>query len=453
MLRPYSSCPGSGHFDFGTTPSRDHVQALADCHSALRSGDASDAERLWRSLNSIADDHRPAGGSLDLPSLLAELRGEFDLRDHPDYQHDWEILHRSSQELMADVRLQIADLAPLARVDERATIQCRRSAQRGCLLVGESGCGKSALAREIAQASYQRVVWIAETTLDYDTAGQFERGINISHSLAEVLTALPTSCLVVFDGIERYPPRALHLACRIMQELLAETGTEHVHVLVMTQFETANRLIRSFVEFGVPRAMHDATVINRPSEDDVANLVLSIAELRWASLRPELRPLLTNLKVLDWVVAAARSRSVTSDSSFIGLTTLIDALWERWVQGDTDGLGRSHVLMHVGMLEGDTLSPGVRRMQLEYSEQAALATLATSNLIRIRDERVRFAHDLLGDWSCGLGGRTSLIFARESRAREFAAMAPRRPSVRSAPSGTIDRWCYTLAASRGSVGR
>jgi hypothetical protein len=38
-------------------------------------------------------------------------------------------------------------------------------------------------------------------------------------------------------------------------------------------------------------------------------------------------------------------------------------------------------------------------MQLEYSEQAALTTLATSNLIRIRDERVRFAHDLLGDWS------------------------------------------------------
>jgi hypothetical protein len=145
--------------------------------------------------------------------------------------------------------------------------------------------------------------------------------------------------------------------------------------------------------------MHEATLITRPSEVDVENLVVSIAELRWASLRPELRPLLTNLKILDWVVAAARSGTVINDSSFIGLTNLIDALWERWVQGDTDGLGRSHVLMHVGVLEGDSLSPGVPRMQLEYSEQAALATLATSNLIRIRDERVRFAHDLLGDWA------------------------------------------------------
>src|SRR5260221_13288674 len=42
---------------------------------------------------------------------------------------------------------------------------------------------------------------------------------------------------------------------------------------------------------------------------------------------------------------------------------------------------------------------GVPRMQLERAEQAALATLAMSNLVRMRDERVRFSHDLLGDWA------------------------------------------------------
>src|SRR6266404_5373951 len=42
---------------------------------------------------------------------------------------------------------------------------------------------------------------------------------------------------------------------------------------------------------------------------------------------------------------------------------------------------------------------GVPRMQLERAEQAALATLAMSNLVRLRDERVRFSHDLLGDWA------------------------------------------------------
>jgi len=55
--------------------------------------------------------------------------------------------------------------------------------------------------------------------------------------------------------------------------------------------------------------------------------------------------------------------------------------------------------MHVGVLEGDTLASGVPRMQLEASEQPALAALAASDLVRLRDERVRFSHDLLGDWA------------------------------------------------------
>ena len=78
-------------FDFEATPSRDHDHALRDCQSIVRSGDAEDARSLWSRLLAIADANR-AGGSLDLAGLLAELRDEFDLRDHPDYRRDWEVL-------------------------------------------------------------------------------------------------------------------------------------------------------------------------------------------------------------------------------------------------------------------------------------------------------------------------------------------------------------------------
>jgi hypothetical protein len=54
--------------------------------------------------------------------LLAELRNEFDLRDHPDHRSDWEALDRSSQEAMADICSQISGLAPLPRDDARAKV-------------------------------------------------------------------------------------------------------------------------------------------------------------------------------------------------------------------------------------------------------------------------------------------------------------------------------------------
>jgi hypothetical protein len=37
--------------------------------------------------------------------------------------------------------------------------------------------------------------------------------------------------------------------------------------------------------------------------------------------------------------------------------------------------------------------------KLDQSEQAALGSLIASDLVRIRDQRVRFAHDMLGDWA------------------------------------------------------
>ena len=387
------------HFDFEAVPSRDHAAALADCQRSLRSSDVAEAQSLWDKLVGIAD-RRRTGGAIDLAQTLDELRSEFDLREHPDYRRDAELLERLSRDLMADVRKQIAGVPPLPRTADRAKVQGRLEAGRACLLVGELGCGKSALAREIAETRYGRAIWIAENTLDYETATEFERAVGIRHPVTEILTALTEPCLVVFDGVDRYSADAVRLACRLMQELLAEAGPRHVHVLVIAQFEAADRVIRRFVELGVPLSLRSATPIERPSEDDVQTLAVSIPELGWASLRPELRPLLTNLKVLDWVVAAARSGATIDDPSFVGLTFLIDALWERWVEGDgDDGLGRSHALKQLGILEGDTLATGVPLIRFQASEQPALSALRKSDLVRLRDERARFSHDLLGDWA------------------------------------------------------
>jgi hypothetical protein len=152
------------HFDFEAVSSRQHDHALRDCQSILESGDADEAKSLWSRLVAIADANR-AGGSIDLAGLLAELRDEFDFRDHPDYRRDWEVLTRSSQEAMADIRTQIAGLPPLPRETERAKVQDCLDRDGACFLVGESGSGKSALAKQIAEARYGRCVWFAETTV------------------------------------------------------------------------------------------------------------------------------------------------------------------------------------------------------------------------------------------------------------------------------------------------
>ena len=192
------------------------------------------------------------------------------------------------------------------------------------------------MAKQIGEADYGRCLWFSETAIDYDTESAFEREIGIAHSLGEILAASPASCL---DCLRQH--RALLTACASAlciagcKPLLAKEGLKHVHLLVTGQIEPAPKLVRSFIEAGLPAALHSATSLDLPSVDEVQDLVAPIAELQWASLRPELRPLLTNLKILDWLVAAARSGKAINPASIIGVSYLVDALWERWVEGDT----------------------------------------------------------------------------------------------------------------------
>jgi hypothetical protein len=77
-------------------------------------------------------------------------------------------------------------------------------------------------------------------------------------------------------------------------------------------------------------------------------------------------------------------------------------------------------------------------MQLEQSEQAALGSLTSSDLVRIRDQRVRFTHDMLGDWArlYVLIGEPGLSAPSVRGPREAAALASRHASLWAEASRT-----------------
>lgn len=385
-------------FDYEAQPSSDLAQALLDCQGCLSSGDASDAKNLWERLVGIADEKRPAGGSLDLPGLLAMLRGQFQFLLHPDFRAGWETLCRRSDDATADITGAINGSARLPRDDERTQIADSLAGDRVCLLVGESGSGKSALAKQIAADRYGRTVWLSADDMDHEAAVDFERAIGLRHPLIQLLLASPEPCLVVLDGAEAYSPDARHAAARIIKEIFSNPAANHVHVLTTVQFEAADRLIRQLAHLGVPDGALNAITLGRPSSDEVGALLSALPQLGWIGLRPEVRPLLANLKVLDLTARTLHSEKALGNRAFIGLTTLIDILWGDWVERG-DEYGRSHLLKTIAIQEADQLSSGVARQSLGFAEQQALPDLIASGLVRVRDERVAFAHDLLGDWA------------------------------------------------------
>ena len=286
---------------------------------------------------------------------------------------------------------------------------------------GESGSGKSALAKEIALADYPRTIWLSANMLDHELPVDFERAIALRHPLVDILRLAPTRCLVVFDGVEAYTERALRLTARITTQLFSSKAA-HVHLLISLQFQSADAKMRRLATLGIPQELLEITPVGRPGPDEIQELLSPFPDLQWLALLPQLRPLLTNLKVLDWFARTVPRSQAANDQQYVGLTAVIDQLWHLWTESPADGLARSHLLMKLATTEAETLSRGVPRTQLGHNEQQTLPGLEQSGLIRIRDDRVSLAHDLLGDWA-----RLRVLVAEDatSTATESRAASPR----------------------------
>jgi hypothetical protein len=387
--------------DYGTAQSSDEVTAIQDCQSVLSSGDHAEAVSLWQHLIGIADELRPLGGSLDLPHLLDRLRGQFAFREHPDFRADWETLRKHSSESTAEIKGHIAyaQTAHLTRGAELANVTELLRANRLCILAGESGSGKSALASQLASERYSRSAWLSADDLNHKKASEFTRAIGLRHSLSEILLASPGRSLIVFDSAESYSPDALRLTGQLIREFLANPDAQHVNLLITVQFEAADVLIRQLVQFGVPSPVLTSKVLGRPSDAELDSLLAAFPGLFWIVRRPEIKPLLLNLKVLDLTARTLGKNEAFKDRALTGLTTLIDILWEDWIQSGTDKYGRSQVLMTVAMHEADNLSSGMPLRLLDPGYREVLPNLETSGLVRVKKERVIFTHDLLGEWA------------------------------------------------------
>ena len=253
---------------------------------------------------------------------------------------------------MNDVRTNIGSDLHLARDDDIERIRGRLTSAGVCLLVGESGSGKSALAKEISTRDYPRAIWLTERTLDHASLPEFEQSMGLSHPLIEVLQHAPERCLIVFDALESCSEAALRTASKLLKQVLA-LGHLHLHVLGTVQFESAARKLRELSVLGVPQSAFPTVPVGRPSEAEIQSLLANKPRMVWMSLRPELRTVLTNLKILDWVSSTVGSVPLDRDAQYLGHTALIDLLWQHWAESTDQGYARSYVLMHVATLEAE----------------------------------------------------------------------------------------------------
>lgn len=390
-------------FDFGKSVSHDWTRLITLAQSVLEGGDVNEAAQLVETLRSLSETLRPSGGMLDLPKLLDHLRGRFRLRPYPDYQVDWARLDAKTESALARTKGVVGDGIALDRHSLRDQVRDLLSEASIAVLFGESGCGKSALAKTLVESGdvAASLVWLSGEVLDGADLDAVSRNLGMQYRLERVIcSGGKARTIVVLDALDRTSPQSLLNACELISRLGAHKPDSPIRVLITTEPSGWARIQREFIRLGIDTSAVRTWPVGFPDPAEVRGLLLQTPSLRGVADRAEVYSLLRNLKILDWVAVAAEQGPDPSTLPRVGVTEIIDWVWAYWIGEDADAVARSGVLKKLGELEGNSMSAGLPiRGSLDNSEQRTLGSPALQQLVRVEEERCYFLHDLAGDWA------------------------------------------------------
>ena len=200
--------------DFESTSSESEKQAVERCRRSLRSGAVDEADKLWAHLLQISADRRPNAGYVTRLRLLDELRYLYQLAELPDHRADWVRLNHFTSVSIGQVRDSIGGLVCLLGKQDTEKLTTAFDAAAGVVLLGQSGVGKSTIAKREAErfiADGRQCLWFDSRSFERSDFAALQSDLQLSHLLPELVSAISNSGVIILDGLDRlYDRSAFH---------------------------------------------------------------------------------------------------------------------------------------------------------------------------------------------------------------------------------------------------
>jgi hypothetical protein len=289
-------------FDFQHSDSRDIRNGINICEQVLKDRSECAGRKLWDRLIAIVLERKPLGGGIDRSELLGELKSDFEFCDHPDFDPDWNLLRENCAFALDTIQDTIGGSYHIPRKEEIESINSSFAENDILILSGPSGSGKSAIAKKWVKTKidFAEIIWASASTLERISPRTWGENVSLSHSLHDVLNNSP-ECerYVVFDGIEQVVSSNQQDNLRFLLSVLEESSGPRWKILITCQPEGLSRIMHIFLGTQWVSSKRKIMPLNLIPDKELDQLLSKFTSLNRLSFRPEFRPILCNLKLLD----------------------------------------------------------------------------------------------------------------------------------------------------------
>ncbi len=403
-------------FDFEHAASSRLSEAISILKDILESKSLDEANNLWESLCTIARSTRSQGGYIDLNKLVSELRTRYRLTNYPDHSTAWEKIKRIAREEMELIPDKIAGTISINRTHAVSEIEKKLSSNYAVALLGESGCGKTVIEKSIATSKLNssKVVWLnTDNLLFLDEV-----------PVHEIFMAIPDNeAFIIIDGLDQiYDTAKFKKIASLLRTCHQATVSSPWKVIVSCQPQEWDRVKTNISKLNIQFDWVEIDITN-PSNKDLEPVWQNYPGLRNLSYHLHLRQFLFKPKVLDLFASKMKvgggfDAQAFSDgfekSPFVGESHLVSWYWDQETKNNPDGLKRGVFLKRFAATLADNLASEVQASELSIEELSMTQVLTSARILRERNEKVSFEHDLIADWA-----RLRILIDEDLKVYEF----------------------------------
>lgn len=393
-------------YDFTKIDSKDNENAILKCQGLLESNESSEAKKFWNTICDIATTIRTSGGSIDKQQLLNKVKNDFFLKQFHNYANDWKEIDKYFnieqiliQNTIGNINIPRNDL--IGKIKENGFGKFN-------IFIGNSGCGKSALIREISKIykDKNKILWI-----NVGTIIEYIKLPKLSHNFFDCLANCSKHLIIILDEIEKINDNNFELINKILISFQENCQYSNSFIIASCRKENYNKIFLKYKNikwkiFDIPNIEKNELIGYLNNYPSLKNLISN----------PQNDILLNNLKILDNIV-----RLIDSGCGLNLNSNPIEIInW--WWKNNLDYKEQS-LLEKYSIDEGDNRKFSKKKSDFTTEELALLESDKMKNIFDINERSwFKISHDTYTDW-----GRFEKILSETSENDGFIIEKSQNP--------------------------